>query len=1136
MTEKEDEQLLEDASTLLMFAAVAARQRSPDPLASSDNKDPVVKTKTPPASTPPPGANKDSKQSHQPSDPQTIAYAPLNSHLPPMVPMNAPPHSYQQIPAQKLAGTDQKDAAAPSVTKPYLPHILPAQPVLQSGLAPPGYSYYPYGYSPGHSTGNPSGQPPQLGAPMLFATPHGQTAHPDSNTPPQKFSPQISPSLQHAMFQNDSSKVVTAAPAGRAQSAYYLPRQANLPAQGNFQTHRKSSSTGHQPENTQGKGNTPVASPIPANVALSRGINVETGKRNSENAMIAAAALAAAAEVPLPLKNKDERIKSPKEEPQKDQKSNVKDVAIPPTTPIVKTEDSVMTEPEDDENRTEDEPESRVMAMDTAEERAKGSNADFLQSASTTAEIKDQDSSNGPIDAPATEAASIDSAPPTTKEELPNNSAVTSPASTKSIKQPKTKVSFQPPPLSEFKVDPDSGIIGCICGIEEDDGFTIQCDVCFRWQHCSCMGYKTNDEVPEDVYKCYYCDETKWNKFDPKACRADTLARLGFDKGNESPFKPAPPKRKTLNSGGEEKKRRKSEKDLKSSDKIVTDKRKSSATSVNLPVTSPTSATFDINNKDNPLLEGGVSVELYQSVYYKLTDYDYKTADVKKKLEEWGREFKQSGPTGITIMSPATYKAIKFSKVNLPNYQKYLQDRNELRRGKGFNDTSVQAKAYSDNPKQKFIGISKMGLFITSRAEASDGDVIPAGTAVTEYLGEVDLLELYMGNRANQYPAWGTVKPQVARVDLELQKGTDPISIVIDARFVGNEARFIRKSCATTANCEIRSIYIPQLQTFKHVVYTTRPITLKGEDLEEELRLKWEWDQHHPINKMIEQDSEGNTLEGLKFEDFSDEDKVLLVSGVDTILNFVECACNTTSINLQCSIFKIKKATSYLLRSTRKASSLTNIAFNKSKEELVMPKKSKQFVSWKERLSERDNLLHMSIFSVSASDDNSETSVESDNIAAEDVEGGSDLLQSPGDEASEQIKRKHKLPYRQQLYAKGRKFASRKYVTDSSDTSMDAVNHVPKTIAVPLASDIILSIKEAVNNTLKPLAKISSNVNIVNELAQPGTEEDTSQPTWKEASPGLPVAAAELPLTETKPVPPPVVKKLSFADYKKKMK
>lgn len=51
--------------------------------------------------------------------------------------------------------------------------------------------------------------------------------------------------------------------------------------------------------------------------------------------------------------------------------------------------------------------------------------------------------------------------------------------------------------------DEDGGKIRCICGNEEDDGFTIQCDSCLIWQHARCVGIVRNN-VPE-VYLCEEC-------------------------------------------------------------------------------------------------------------------------------------------------------------------------------------------------------------------------------------------------------------------------------------------------------------------------------------------------------------------------------------------------------------------------------------------------------------------------------------------------------------------------------------------------------------------------------------------------------------------------------------------------------
>ncbi|KAG4304845.1 hypothetical protein PORY_001898 [Pneumocystis oryctolagi] len=49
----------------------------------------------------------------------------------------------------------------------------------------------------------------------------------------------------------------------------------------------------------------------------------------------------------------------------------------------------------------------------------------------------------------------------------------------------------------------DEGVIRCICGLEEDDGFTIQCERCYVWQHAVCVGIDQL-HVP-DEYLCDRC-------------------------------------------------------------------------------------------------------------------------------------------------------------------------------------------------------------------------------------------------------------------------------------------------------------------------------------------------------------------------------------------------------------------------------------------------------------------------------------------------------------------------------------------------------------------------------------------------------------------------------------------------------
>nr|XP_042710883.1 PHD finger protein 20 isoform X5 [Chrysemys picta bellii] len=61
-------------------------------------------------------------------------------------------------------------------------------------------------------------------------------------------------------------------------------------------------------------------------------------------------------------------------------------------------------------------------------------------------------------------------------------------------------------PDEEFdEEDSDFGIVRCICEVEEENDFMIQCEECLCWQHGVCMGL-LEDNVPEK-YTCYICQD-----------------------------------------------------------------------------------------------------------------------------------------------------------------------------------------------------------------------------------------------------------------------------------------------------------------------------------------------------------------------------------------------------------------------------------------------------------------------------------------------------------------------------------------------------------------------------------------------------------------------------------------------------
>lgn len=64
----------------------------------------------------------------------------------------------------------------------------------------------------------------------------------------------------------------------------------------------------------------------------------------------------------------------------------------------------------------------------------------------------------------------------------------------------------------------DDGQISCICGYLDDDGWTVQCDRCNRWQHQLCYYPEYEDRsLPEDLQ--HFCVECDPRPFDAESAR-----------------------------------------------------------------------------------------------------------------------------------------------------------------------------------------------------------------------------------------------------------------------------------------------------------------------------------------------------------------------------------------------------------------------------------------------------------------------------------------------------------------------------------------------------------------------------------------------------------------------------------------
>lgn len=1121
MSGKDDDQLLQDASTLLMFANVAAKQQSnlekiQSPTQVSDESIPQPKL-------PQQGTTTVHKQGQIPlntalpriSIPYNTSYPPQRqlpqySNLP--IPQNTSRSSITSLPQPpNLISTNSHPHSVPSIHS----ITLPTQRSILAGISslPPLPNSIPGSTSVLNATDPQSPKFDTFPRPMVKISPKQPIRrssiillmNADSSDKTSSIGNNLAGKTEQQPLPIVSSNSESMLLSHKSASTPITPVISN-------QTMQRSKS---QTET----GITRILQSSP-NQTLQKGINMQTGERESSNAMIAAAALAAAAEVPFPLKR--EPIKQVFTLPQ------------PIAQNVNQPQPSYNAQHLTSQHSFGLQNAASFRQVDTIlpQSAIDAHNSNDLKSTQTvpTSQQLEQQKPNKKKSPVPRKSGTLTKKPTakkqTTKQEkinknqnqikptlplevdntkLNTNEEETEPEDnedkTEEEKERALREQYNIPPFESYKAKPDSILIECICGIEEDDGFTVQCDLCFRWQHCNCMGFDDSEELP-DIYKCYYCDKSKWGKFDAQQCRHNTRIRLHPNKRET--------KRKQLSSDKLDDKY-KTQSSSNNGDSMVevsnkrrktieNDKRESNDQAVAAKPKGPF--------KDNELLKDGLTAESYQSVYFTLKENDYKRPHIKDYLIELGIQFyenflqlstsdkEEQTFNNIEILTLQQFKAIKYAKLVLPNYQKYKSEhfKNILKRGKNHNPFSIKVRPYSDNQKLKFNGFSKVAMFIFS----SDELVIPEDTPVIEYLGEIDLFENYARDKTNQYPNWGTTKPAVLKSTLNLH---EKVSVVLDSRFVGNESRFIRNSCPATVNCKIKQVYIPETKSFKFIVVTSKEIILKSNEAEEELRLNWEWDHKHPILQLYENSG--------KVELLPDNSKNALILYLDNMSFFTECGCTTSNLNASCALNKVKKAAAHLLRSTRKVSGISNINLSKSKEEFFAHE-SKQYVSWDDRLAERSKRIEFNL--LVTNNEAAANSVKEDDLGDVDIK------------AEAKPAYLMKIPYKEQLRL------CRELVVTRSTSPFDGEPNEDSELAVPLISDIAKKIEETIDSQLKPIeAEIK-----VHHQADGKENKPTEMKEEKVVDEVVPSEIVEQKLPQApEPKAPP---KLSLADYMKKRK
>ncbi|EJS42851.1 set3p [Saccharomyces arboricola H-6] len=426
------------------------------------------------------------------------------------------------------------------------------------------------------------------------------------------------------------------------------------------------------------------------------------------------------------------------------------------------------------------------------------------------------------------------------------------------------------PVPDSYIVDPDAGTITCICDMNDDDGFTIQCDHCNRWQHAICYGIKDIEMAPDD-YLCNSCDP---RKVDIELAKCIQKGRLGVKVMDSS---------KSSNNGS-----------------IMNNNRdRAPSTASNDGVDALSTDQENSSHKDKRRKRNASNNSLDSKSESVTTNSSVASANTQKKKEH----FLSAKDAYGAIYLPLKQYLFKDEFIEL-FLEKYMGDDWIIQYPfRKFKPLSIEVKPYADIAYSRtYPGFTKLGVYL--KKDCTKGDFIQ------EILGELDFYKNYLVDPRNHYSIWGTAKRRV------IFHSHWPI--YIDARLSGNLTRYLRRSCQP--NVELVTI---KVQNTDHISDENKGIkanrirfvlrALRNISEDEELYIKWQWDVKHPILKL----TNGNTIDSL-----TDPEKYSLINSIETVLSNGECGCGSNSKD--CYLLKVKRYSQSLCKSVKPRMKMSN--------------------------------------------------------------------------------------------------------------------------------------------------------------------------------------------------------------------
>lgn len=346
---------------------------------------------------------------------------------------------------------------------------------------------------------------------------------------------------------------------------------------------------------------------------------------------------------------------------------------------------------------------------------------------------------------------------------------------------------------AEIGIPEDDGQISCICGFTDDDGWTVACDLCNKWQHQSCY-YPQYDELtlPEEVqHYCVQCRprpvdttrarqrqvqkrehaeqltngvkrvSTKSHKKKVKEPSTQTngwpIDKLRHDRNSASPRDQPPPAKRPKTA------HRASDSTTTTANTTKGHSRKRNASNVNLRRSLSRSPDSPIEQYSEEFLQ------CYQDDDWKVTDANlYTSIAVSNAMSEW----------------------LNWSEDEFRDAHK--QEKGEVLMRWDGNLDDIPGKAMIQIAESQDQSVQYHGQFPTWKTLTVE-EPVPHGAYIGELKGHVGFKKDYQDENR-----WSTLRHPEPFVFFHPR-----LPIFIDARNEGTELRYVRRSCMPNATLRI---------------------------------------------------------------------------------------------------------------------------------------------------------------------------------------------------------------------------------------------------------------------------------------------------------------------------------------------